>query len=67
MSFIVTLKNPVYSHGSNKTPVTQPINTILVSTYSISNGILTCTAEIPGKTLTIPLDNILGVCESFGL
>jgi hypothetical protein len=67
MSFIVTLKTPVYSHGSNKSPITQPINTILVSTYGISNSILTCFAEIPGKTLTIPLDNVLGICESFGL
>jgi len=67
MSFIITLKTPVYSHGSKKSPITRPINTILASTFSINDGILTCFAEIPGKALTIPVDNILGVCESFGL
>ncbi|WP_448702065.1 hypothetical protein ACFGVR_07225 [Mucilaginibacter sp. AW1-3] len=65
MKFIVTFKNPVFTHGAYKTAPSKPIEAVVINDYSVTGNFLTCTSTDHNRKMIIPLDNILGLCESF--
>jgi hypothetical protein len=65
MKFIVTFRNPVFTTGAYKVAPGKPIEAVVISDYSITGNFLTCTTTDYNRKMIIPLDNILGLCESF--
>lgn len=65
MKFIVTFKTPIFTTGAYKIAPSNPIEAVVISDYTITGNFLTCTTTDYNRKMIIPLDNILGLCESF--
>ena len=65
MKFIVTFKNLVFTVGAYRVAPSKPIEAVVVNEYTITGNFLTCITTDYNRKMIIPLDNILGLCESF--
>ncbi|OCX51174.1 hypothetical protein BEL04_20940 [Mucilaginibacter sp. PPCGB 2223] len=65
MKFIVTFRNSIYTVGAYRVAPSKPIEAVVISDYTITGNFLTCTTTDYNRKMIIPLDNILGLCESF--
>jgi len=65
MKYIVTFREPVYSTGAQRVAPDKPIKAVVINDYTITGNFLTCTTTDYNRKMIVPLDNILGLCESF--
>jgi len=65
MKYIVTFRQPILTTGGPKVPPTNPITAVVINDYTITGNFLTCMTTDYNRKMIIPLDNILGLCESF--
>jgi len=65
MKFIVTFRSPIFTNGAYKVAPSNPIEAVVINDYTITGNFLTCTTTDYNRKIIVPVDNILGLCESF--